>query len=140
MKRKVISMLMVLVLVFCSSAAAFADSSTGVTPRYAATQSIAVTFSIKSGVATTGVTVVPISSSGMDKVSATVKLINASTGKTVKTWTQTLTYDSDFEDFYGEKSVSLSSKGSYYVTVSAKCYDGSSLLETLSITSKTQTY
>lgn len=140
MKKRIMLLFMAFVLMVGSSVTVFAGENVGISPRYTDTSLASVSFSIKSGTASTGIVLTPIKGSSMNKVVAAVKIINKDTGATVKSWNQNLTYDMDFENFTATKTTKLSSKGNYYVKVTLKCYKGNSLLETVALTSVTKTY
>ena len=104
---------------------------------YVGTSTITYDFSVLNGKASPIVKLIPKSSSSIDSVKVTVKIINSS-GKAEKTWNQTLTYS--VGAFRFSDSYSLPAKGTYYMTVQGTCYKNNSAIDTFSYTSQKVTY
>ena len=100
-------------------------------PRYVSLASYSTNFSIdENGLATYAVTAAPKSISLLDKVTATVKITNAS-GSIIYNQTKNLTYSVVGGRFTGGDTCKLSTRGQYRMQVTFKCYDGATLLETI---------
>lgn len=137
MKRIVIALVLI-VAVIAGSVAVFADE---VSPFYIGTNSHVETLIISSnGVATMRGEVVPKNSTVYDKVNIEFELIKVGQTNSVYTGGTTVRYDSNHNLFYWEKNMNLSSRGTYQLEVTYKCYKNNSLVETIYGSSYLTTY
>lgn len=133
--KRMISMLMVLMLVVSAVSMCYAA-----TPRFVSLTSYSTNFSIDgTGQATYAVSADPKDDSVLDKVTATIKITNAS-GSCVYNQTKTLTYSVVTGCFTGGGIYKLSSRGQYRMQVTFKCYDGTTLLESVSADARFATW
>ena len=133
--RKVISVLLVLTLIVSAVGVSYAA-----TPRYVSINNYSTGFSInEDGLATYKVNALPKGGTAMDRVTATIKILNAS-GTAVYNQTKTLTYSAVSGLFSDSGTHQLSSRGQYRLQVTFKCYDGTTLLETIPANVKTASW
>ncbi|MBR4860949.1 MAG: hypothetical protein IKU09_01950 [Firmicutes bacterium] len=140
--KKMISIVMLLTMVFMSVNVCYAAVETGTaSPRYVSVAYYNNTFDIQdSGMACYELTISPNPQILPDKVTATVKIVNADTERSVYTKTQTMSYSSITRKFTAADSKQLTARGEYEMSVTYKCYNGSTLLETITAPLQTAMY
>ncbi len=140
MKRKILLVIMVMAL---SSSMCFATQEQiynplePVIPAYVAVSSVSSVTTIKSGTATYYAELASQPGKTITKVVSTLKLVN-SKGTVVQTKTETLTPNYGY--FRIQNTKKLTTRGAYHAEASLKVYNGTKLLETVTISSKSATY
>ena len=140
--KKFIAVAMLLTMIFTSVNVCYAATEVGaVEPRYVSVAYYNNTFVIDdSGLASFKLTISPNPQVMPDKVTATVKIVNAGTESSVYAKTLTLSYSDTNRKFTVTDSKQLTARGQYEMKVTYKCYSGSTLLETITTAGKIVTY
>ena len=140
--KKVIIIVMLLTIVFMSMNVCYAATGAGtLEPRYVSVAYYNNAFNINdSGMASFKLTISPNPQVMPDKVTAIVKIVNADTGSSAYTKTLAMSYSATTRKFTVTDSKQLTTSGEYEMKVIYKCYSGSTLLETITATSVTDSF
>lgn len=110
-------------------------------PRYVSVNYCTTNFSIdENGMATYRVSATPKTTIAPNRVTATVKIEKVSDRTTVYNRTKTLAFSEVTRSFTGTDDYQLNQSGQYEMQVTFKCYNGSELLETISMDSRYASY
>lgn len=141
MKRTILCCLLVMVLFICSGLAYAEDLDEPIddpdVPEYTEASVVSTWLMIKSGEAICKTDVSVANSSSANKMTVTVKYIKNSVG-TVATKNATA-YRSGIS-FTAKTKYALPSSGTYHCKVTIKLYNGSTLLETITVLTNSVTY
>lgn len=142
MLKKITQMFLVILLILSFTASCFAatGSDDGISPNYIGTDYATTTFKINtSGIATMRGGLSPKNSTVIDKVTMQFVIKNSS-GTSVYNKTYTATWDSLYAQYIAEKTYQLSSKGTYTLQVTYRCYKNGALIETIRSATISKTY
>ena len=145
MKRTVsiLCIAMLLILTFSGTAMAATGAGAGINPQYISISSVYPDFSIDSnGNAAAGVNVrIKANDTLVDTVKGTVWIIDDSTGYVLKTWGNVIfdgpSWANEYK-FIGTHQ--LQTRGTYHVEAMVFLYDGTTLIESLNVTSHSDSY
>lgn len=134
-------------LIFAATVFAVADSGAsvlesaggGYTPYYQSVSRVDFKLAFSGATADASVVVKPKSGAAIDSVKISTKLMKTGSSTAVKTWSQTL-YPDATGKFTFYESHKVSSRGTYYINATVKCYQGTTLLETIQGESLQVTY
>lgn len=134
--KKVIAIAMVLTMVFMSMNVCYAASE----PRFVSVAYYNNEFTIDGGTANYLLEVNPNPLNSPDKVTATVKIVHVDSGTTIYSKTKTMAYSAISRCFSVSDTKVLTNYGEYEMRVTFKCYDGSTLLETITAIPEVENY
>ena len=141
--KKLVSIMVGLSLILAMATVCYgaAPDEGTVEPRYVSVNYCTANFGIdENGLATYRVSATPKTTIAPNKVNATVKIVKVIDGTTVYNQTKTLTFSGVTRSFTGTDSYQLNSKGQYEMMVTFKCYDGTTLLESITMDSRFASY
>ena len=144
--KKMSVLLIVIVLIVSASSTALAKAvipEDVISPQYTATASIITSFVIDSNGNSTSLIDLQTkaSHSSVDTVKATVRLVNADTETTIKTWTNvTLDGPTLARIFTFYEGYRIPTRGSYYIKGTLRLYDGTTLVETVTCESNVDSF
>lgn len=141
--RKIVSILLGLSIILTMTTASYGavPEDNTMEPRYVSVNYCQASFSIdEDGLATYRISAAPKTTIAPDRVTATVKIVKVIGGRTVYNCTKTLSFSEVTRSFTGSDSYQLSTNGQYEMKVTFKCYDGTALLETITMDSRFASY
>lgn len=138
--KRLIGFIVFLLFVISSSVICYGSTGeTDITPYYVSVSSYYINFDIDTdGRANYTIYVSPKSEDSLSRVNAIVKITKG--GTTFMSETVPLTYNQSFRRFMHFDELYLSETGTYKLTVTFKCYNGNTLLESLGPESKSAIY
>ena len=155
MKKRLISSILSIALIAATPAVVFGQTSQAapsetalssstyqsgiITPQFAGISTALVSISFSGSKATATVYVTPKSSTSIDYMTVKASVMKSGSSTAVKSWSQTIQPTSN-NTFYFSESTSVSSRGTYYVKATIKCYKNGSVIDTLNAESDTATY
>ncbi len=134
MKKRMTGMLLIIMLVVSSVSISYGQEKVGneIMPSYVTAVSYIADLSIdKNGLATFTAALKPKPTAPIDSIKATVVITRKNNGEETHRQTYNLTYSNIRKRYDITKSCKLPAKGLYEMIVIFKCYDGSSLIETI---------
>lgn len=143
-EKKLITIMLVLVIIFTNTVISYGaeqNDSSEIRPLYEETTSYMASFVIESnGIAFMDGNLKLKASSDADRVCAYVKITNTATGIIAYNKTVDMKYSSIQKKYVLAEEYQLSTKGRYKMDLPYKCYDASTLLETINVQPIIRTY
>lgn len=134
--KRIVGMILVIVLVLSSTVCGYgAVYDNYISPRFVSVSYYDTDFDITSaGKAEYTYYAVPFSYSEMNKVVATVKIVNSITGEVEYNQTKDLPFNYVSYEFRDSGTYNLDTRGTYELRVMLKCYKDNTLLEIINTT------
>ena len=144
MRRKIIAFALMIAFALSNILTAYGaewSDIAGIRPLYGETATYFADFDIDSnGNMEIRGTLESLKLSATSQVCAVVKITNVTTGEVVYNKTITMTYSKRYKKYNLNEGDKLTTKGTYQMNLTYKCYDGNRLLESIQVPSKLTAY
>lgn len=151
MKRIFLTGILIVALVTAMSTTAFASAKEEnaasninyqvktITPYFVGVATAKAIISFDGNMANATIAITPKTSTSIDYVKVSAKLMKVGSSTPIKSWSQTVSASGSGNFIFSEEK-SISASGKYYVKATVKCYKNSTVADTLNIESQQLQY